>query len=265
MEVSLETTRRDQARAQFAFLGHSVCGDYRYGPLARLESLGTSAASASASASASAGTGAGAMHDSTEGGGGEGVGVGSGVIDEKELERQIALHDPLRRLGLHFSELRLTHPTTNSALTLTSSCPASFTDLMRRSQGSSRASLVQFKSAVPDISSTAGRVSDTHSASAGESRGAADRTRGSDGQHNKGGHKSVEVEGEDGDGRMDSLRSGSTQYASESASSSSEKVKVFTLSEFLGPGKVRGAGRDKRQERDQQGPPPSSKTVFRRK
>ena len=260
MEVSLETTRRDQARAQFAFLGHSVCGDYRYGPLAHLESLGTSAASA--------GAGATAVHDSTEGGGGgEGVGVGSGVIDEKESERQVALHDPLRRLGLHFSELRLTHPTTNSALTLTSSCPASFTDLMRRSQGSSRASLVQFKSAVPDISTTAGRVGDTHSASAGESRGAADRTRGSDGQLNKGGRKSVEdeEEEEDGDGRMDSLRSGSTQYASESASSSSEKVKVFTLSEFLGPGKVRGAGRDKRQERDQQGPPPSSKTVFRRK
>lgn len=259
MEVSLETTRRDQARAQFAFLGHSVCGDYRYGPLARLESLGTSAAGASAGASA------GAEHDSTEGG--VGVGVGSSVIDEKESERQVALHDPLRRLGLHFSELRLTHPTTNSALTLTSSCPASFNDLMRRSQGSSRASLVQFKSAVADMSSTAGRVGDTHSASAGESRGAADRTRGSDGQLNKGGRKSVEdeEEEEDGDGRKDSLRSGSTQYASESASSSSEKVKVFTLSEFLGPGKVRGAGRDKRQERDQQGPPPSPKTVFRRK
>jgi hypothetical protein len=263
MEVSLETTRRDQARAQFAFLGHSVCGDYRYGPLARLESLGTLAASASASASASVS----AVHDSTEGGGGVRVGVGSGVIDEKESERQVALHDPLRRLGLHFSELRLTHPTTNSALTLTSSCPASFTDLMRRSQGSSRASLIQFKSAVADISTTAGRVGDTHSASAGESRGAADRTRGSDGQLKKGGRKSVEdeEEEEDGDGRMDSLRSGSTQYASESASSSSEKVKVFTLSEFLGPGKVRGASRDKRQERDQQGPPPSSKTVFRRK
>jgi hypothetical protein len=263
MEVSLETTRRDQARAQFAFLGHSVCGDYRYGPLARLESLGTPAASASASAPAG--------HDSTEGGGGKRVGerVGSGVVGEKELERQVALHDPLRRLGLHFSELRLTHPTTNSALTLTSSCPASFTDLMRRSQGSSRASLVQFKSAVTDISSSAGRVGDTHSASAGESRGAADRTRGSDGQLYMGGRKSVEdeeeEEEEDGDGRMDSLRSGSSQYASESASSSSEKVKVFTLTEFLGPGKVRAAGRDKRQERDQQGPPPSSKTVFRRK
>lgn len=252
MEISLETTRRDQARAQLSFLGHSICGDYRYGPLADMESLGPSVPTP------------GALHSTAEG--------RRCMVDEKETERLVALHDPLRRLGLHFSELRLTHPTTNSALTLTSHCPASFTDLMRRrSQATttSRSTSIDSKSSQVVINSMVVGGADIQAGSSRivESRGISDtKDRESDRQQqvNKEGHPSVVDE----DGQMDSLRSGSSQYAAESASSSVEKVKVFTLSEFLGPGKVRGAaGRsDKRQQQqEQQQAPPSNTKTHRRK
>ena len=241
MEVSLKTTRRDQARAQFSFLGHSICGDYRYGPLADMKSLGSSAPSA--------------LYGTAEEGG--------GMINENLSERRVAQHDPLRRLGLHFSELRLTHPATNSALTLTSNCPTSFTDLMRRSPGNSRASLTKFKNSGNGVSSITETGGDSQADSIVQNRFATDGTQQSDGQTNIRGSLSVVDE----DGQMDSLRSGSSQYAADSASSSMEKVKVFTLSEFLGPGKARGGSNrsDGRGREDQQGPPPSSKTVYRRK
>ena len=182
------------------------------------------------------------------------------MIDEREVERQVALHDPLRRLGLHFSELRLTHPATNSPLTLISSCPTSFTDLIRRTHSSSRTTLMKSKSSGSDIKGVIEGGGDTLAVSIVENRDVSDRTRESHGQANEVGHLSVSDE----DGQMDTLRSGSSQYAADSVSSGLDKVKVFTLSEFLGPGKVRGANKsDKRQ--DQQGPPPTSKTVYRRK
>lgn len=246
MEVSLETTRRDQARAQLSFLGHSICGDYRYGPLADMESL---------SLGSSAPT-PGALHSTAEG--------RRCIVDEKESERLVALHDPLRRLGLHFSELRLTHPTTNSALTLTSHCPTSFTDLLRRR---SKSSSIDFYSSEIVINSMVVSRADIQASSRiVESKGITDtKDCESDRQQqvNKEGHLSVVNE----DGQMDTLRSGSSQYAAESASSSVEKVKVFTLSEFLGPGKVRGgAGRsNKRQQQQQdQQAPPTTKTHRRK-
>ena len=190
------------------------------------------------------------------------------MVDEKESERLVALHDPLRRLGLHFSELRLTHPTTNSALTLTSHCPTSFTDLMRRrSHITSKSSSIDLKSSEIVINSMVVVGADIQAGSSiADSRGISDTK-----DYESDRQQQVNIEGRlsvvNEDGQMDTLRSGSSQYAAESVSSSVEKVKVFTLSEFLGPGKVRGgAGRSNKrqqQEQDQQAPP-TSKTHRRK-
>jgi hypothetical protein len=75
--------KRDQLRAVLAHFHHSVVGDDAYGPLATVP----------------VDSGAG---DEAAGGGGT----------ARAQAARLAVHDPLRRLGVHLAEVRLTHPTT---------------------------------------------------------------------------------------------------------------------------------------------------------
>ena len=210
LEVSLETNRRDQMRAQLAFLNHSVCGDYKYGPLSNSDSSASGAETRSQSRIGIDIDKEGETKDTAARTTLSAAIVSVGESESSESDFR-AVHDPIRRLGVHLSELRISHPLTKDALTLTSSCPSAFTDFMRRSSGASSST------SFADNYQTSPVVGGKGKDGVKESRRIADRGEG-------------EKDG-DGDGHVDSLQSGSDKHIAESSSSS--KVKVFTLTEFL--------------------------------
>jgi 23S rRNA-/tRNA-specific pseudouridylate synthase len=170
LEVSLDTTRRDQIRSQLSYLNHSVCGDYKYGPLAvsLLENK---------------------LED------GRSNDIYDGDSDDKSI------HDPMRRLGIHFSEIRMTHPYTKDSMTMTSNSPSPFNDLIKRIQSQTSSS------AKHDLFSL---TSEFRNEIIPEKENGGDN--------------------EDGD--SDGLQKGSQKH---SADSKNNKLKVMTLTEFLGP------------------------------
>ena len=227
LEVSLETTTRDQLRAQFSYMNHSICGDYKYGPLSLLEGKeGKERIAVNEGNEISNGEEVGEMillSDSNEA-------FADDNNEKKDTDRdwdnKVSLHDPIRRLGVHLSELRLTHPLTKVPLTVTSDFPASFSDLIRRSNSGSSKSLFESGSVFGG-----GRLITGNSGGGGSSSD----SNSYDG-NNRGGSKSEDEDDEDDvyneDGQADTLRVGSQKHSQDSIN---DKIKVFTLTEFLGP------------------------------
>jgi hypothetical protein len=279
LEVSLETTRRDQLQAQFAFLNHSICGDYKYGPLALMEEElkgksdidGDSSAAVTNTASPDNGvegvvglsvegrdsssdsdSETSSKRDNNRDSASDSAGVGVGV--RASGSDPTARHDPIRRLGVHFSEVRLTHPLSKAPLTITSSCPASFNDVIRRFL--STASSTSFADGLPAETSRVGYGSGTRTENSMKSRGNEDEE----------GEEKEEEEVEE-DGQLDSLQAGSRKHTAES--SINDKVKVFTLTEFLGssPSSSSKSPRNdpkKKQDRNKE-PPQSAQFTFGKK
>ena len=226
LEVSLETNRRDQMRAQLAFLNHSVCGDYKYGPLSSFDSVTNGVEVGPQSGiSIETQTDIDVEREAKDIVARRAFSAASASEIESASESSsssdfMAVHDPIRRLGVHLSELRISHPLTKDALTLTSACPSAFTDFMRRSSGASSST------SFADNYQTNPAVGSKGKEGVKELKKLADRG---------------EEEG-DGDGHVDSLQSGSDKHIAESATSS--KVKVFTLTEFLAKSGGSGASAD---------------------
>jgi hypothetical protein len=181
-----------------------------------------------------------------------GVGVGVGASGSDPTAR----HDPIRRLGVHFSEVRLTHPVSKAPLTITSSCPASFNDVIRRF--SSTASSTSFADGLPADTSRVGYGSSTRTENSMKSRGSEDE---------EGEEKEEEEEEVEEDGQLDSLQAGSRKHTAESCIN--DKVKVFTLTEFLGssPSSSSKSPRNdpkKKQDRNTE-PPQSAQFTFGKK
>jgi 23S rRNA-/tRNA-specific pseudouridylate synthase len=192
LEISLDTTRKDQIRSQLSYLNHSVCGDYKYGPLA--VSL---------------------LENNLE------DGSSNDISDNNSDDKSI--HDPIRRLGIHFSEIRMTHPSTKDSMTMASNSPSSFNDLIKRIQSQTSSS------AKHDLFSL---TSEFRS------------------------EKNPEKEdgGDNEDGDSDGLQKGSQKH---SADSKSNKVKVMTLTDFLGPRAKSSGGKSHTSE-----PPSNAGTAL---
>lgn len=196
LEVSLDTTRKDQIRSQLSYLNHSVCGDYKYGPLA-----------------------VSILENNSE------DGICRDIHDDDSNHKSI--HDPIRRLGIHFSEIRMTHPCTKDSLTVTSNSPSSFNDLIKRIQSQTSSS------AKHDLFSLTSEFRN---------------------------EKISEVEDDDNneDGDSESLHRGSQKH---SADSKINKVKVFSLTEFLGTRFKSSGGKSKSNTSD---PPSNADTIPKR-
>ena len=227
LEISLETTKRDQVRAQFAYMNKSICGDYKYGPLATTVSTSSTLVENSQ------------LIEEVQP-----VSVSKDSKDSVKLvdSEVMSIHDPIRRLAVHFTEIRMTHPLTKDAVTISCSYPASFNDLIRRSQSES--------------SSTLFELGEPYSSSGGSSVGSSSSSSGSN-YVTSGSADSSDMNGEDG--QLDSLRIGSEKHIA--SSNSNDKVKVFTLTEFLGsPVKTRSNSRS-----NSNAPPPDTSNNFAKK
>jgi hypothetical protein len=169
-----------------------------------------------------------------------------------------ARHDPIRRLGVHFSEVRLTHPVSKAPLTITSSCPASFNDVIRRFLSS--ASSTSFADGFPGDMSRVGYGPGTRTENSVKNR-SSEEEEGEDEDEDE------DDEVVEEDGQLDSLQAGSRKHTAES--STNDKVKVFTLTEFLGssPSSSSKTPRNdprKKQDRNKE-PPQSTLLTFGKK
>ena len=251
LEISLETSKKDQLRAQFSFLNHSICGDYRYGLLSSINEE-ESVAKIEKDVEKSDKNNLTSVFTNNDNDNSNNKKKKKNDDDDDKNNNSndfMSAYDPIRRLGIHLSEIRMTHPISKEAVTIMSNYPSSFMDPIRRSKSDSSSSLFEVND--PLFTKSSSSKNNNNNNNDNNNNNSNDNNNNSndnnndnnnninDNNNNSNDNNSNDRDIDIEDGQLDTLKKGLLKHAAEN-DNKNEKIKVFTLTEFLGSGSLGG-------------------------
>ena len=271
LEISLETTRRDQLRSQFSFINHSICGDYKYGLLSISKMENKMENKIETKIENERETKMDRLILNGESENDSSIVSIAKTIPENRIENitsnkdeidNVSIYDPIRRLGVHFSEIRMTHPISKDTIAIVSEYPSSFLDPIKRSKDMSSLSLFESQdSLLTENKGSAGNYKNRENKSTSSGSGGSSSM---DRPNND--EVDINSEIDNDDGQLDSLQTGLEKHKSDN--NKNDKIKVFTLTEFLGtgPSQVKSPGRNgPKRNNVASSPPDNSNKIFVKK